>query len=53
MDVPEYDVWFEVYEDNGHEWEFVADFDTREEAERFAARREFDTRIKTGRGLSA
>lgn len=26
------DVRFEVYEDNGFQWEFVADFDTREEA---------------------
>jgi len=48
----EYDIWYEVWEDDGFGWGFVADFDTREEAEALAARWPFETRIKKGRGLA-
>lgn len=30
------DVWFEVYGYDGFGWTFIADFDTREEAQRYA-----------------
>lgn len=32
----EYDVWYEVWGDDGFRWEFIADFETREEAEEYA-----------------
>jgi len=48
----EYDIWYEVWERDGHEWGFVADFDTLEEADAFAARRPFETCVKKGRGLA-
>lgn len=46
----EYDVWFEVYEYDGFQWEFVADFDTREEAERFVVGHSGDYRIEKAKG---
>jgi len=32
----EYDTWFELHAYDGFQWVFIADFDTREEAEEYA-----------------
>lgn len=47
-------VWFEVWEFDGVAWDYVADFDTREDAEAFAAGRceAWETRIKRVAGLA-
>lgn len=47
----EYDVWFEVYKADEFQWEFVADFDTCEEAEAYIAEHEFgEYRIRKLKG---
>lgn len=36
MEIKEYDTWFELYGDDEFQWHFIADFDTREQAEEYA-----------------
>lgn len=55
MELPEYDVWYEVWGFDGVGWEFITDHDTREGAEYFIHAFEVpgyeQLRIKKGRGL--
>lgn len=55
-ELPEYDVWYEVWGFDGFKWEFLADFDTRQAADEWNAFGEVagtyeDSMVKKGRGL--
>lgn len=52
----EYDTWFELWGFDGVRWEFVTDFDTREDAELYQPVEELgyeQTRIRKCKGVAS